>query len=199
MCALASLHIAKLQNKPITPSLKHYAYSLRRVAKSLSQPSRRGQPATLAAAMLLAFYEVWCADHQKWTNHLLGARMLVREIDFAGTTKYIKSMKQRQQREEEHERSKQIQRYGQAAVHDNGFDPLHAADDVNENIIAILMGKQPRYDQYGKVIDENVQDTGENKSYTRRDLEIYETQRDIFWWYCKQDVYQSILGGGKLL
>jgi len=199
MCALASLHIAKLQNKPITPSLKHYAYSLRRVAKSLSQPSRRGQPATLAAAMLLAFYEVWCADHQKWTNHLLGARMLVREIDFAGTTQYIKSMKQRQRSDEEYARSHQIQRYGEATLHDSGFEPSKIADDVNENIIAILMGKQLRYDQYGQVIDENVQETGQNKVYTGRDLEIYETQRDIFWWYCKQDVYQSILGGGKLL
>ena len=149
--------------------------------------------------MLLAFYEVWCADHQKWTNHLLGARMLVREIDFAGTTKYIKSMKRRQRQEEEYRRSHQIQKYEKTIIHDNGFQPSNVADDVNENIIAILMGKQLRYDQFGQVIDENFTDAGENKVYTERDLEIYETQRDLFWWYCKQDVYQSILGGSKLL
>lgn len=125
--------------------------------------------------------------------------MLVREIDFAGTTQYIKSKKQQQRREEEYARSLQVQSYEQAMAHDSGLGPSKDFDDVNENIIAILMGKQIRYDQFGQVIDENAQDPGENKTYTDRDLEIYETQRDMFWWYCKQDVYQSILGGGKLL
>ncbi|KAH8592900.1 hypothetical protein B0O99DRAFT_596726 [Bisporella sp. PMI_857] len=196
MCALASLHIAKLQNKAITPSLKHYAYGLRRVAKSVSSPSRRGLPATLAAAMLLAFYEVWCADHQKWTNHLLGARMLVREIDFVGMTKYIKTLKRRQRQEDEHARMYQAQQQGRVFHYDGHYPGTE--DDVNENIVAILMGKQLRYDQFGQIITEEDSDTHGSKSYTKRELEIYEIQRDLFWWYCKQDVYQSILGGGKL-
>ncbi|KAG9241931.1 hypothetical protein BJ878DRAFT_202247 [Calycina marina] len=198
MCALASLHIAKLQNKSVTPSLRHYAYSIRRVAKSLGQPTKRVHPATLAAAMLLAFYEVWCADHQKWTNHLLGACMLVREIDFAGTTRYIKSMKQRQRQEQEHTRYEQHHQHEYSATGNSVDNTISSVDDVNENIVAIIMGKQIRYDQHGQVIDEDIQETRDTKVYTKRDLEIYENQRDLFWWYCKQDVYQSILGGGKL-
>jgi hypothetical protein len=34
---------------------------------------------------------------------------------------------------------------------------------------------------------------------TDRDIEQYENVRDLFWWYCKMDVYQSMLGGTKLL
>src|SRR6187402_1953472 len=86
MLALGSLHIAKLQRVPITASLKHYAVSLRRLAKSTSSPTRRNYPATLASCMLLAFYECWCADHQKWTNHLIGAKRLLQEIDFKNMT-----------------------------------------------------------------------------------------------------------------
>ena len=32
-----------------------------------------------------------------------------------------------------------------------------------------------------------------------QDAENYDNVRDLFWWYCKMDVYQSMLGGTKLL
>jgi hypothetical protein len=198
MLAVASLHIAKLQNGPVTASLKHYAFGLRKVAKSVSLHNRRGHPATLAAAMLLAMYECWGADHQKWSNHLLGARMLVKEIDFAGMTRYIKSVKL-QQRREERAREYQAQQQGLNVIPDQRSRYLGATEDVDENIVSMLMGKKLRYDQYGRILEDSLPDDGGNKTYTARDLEIYETQRDLFWWYCKQDVYQSILGGGRLL
>jgi hypothetical protein len=198
MLALASLHIAKLQNGPITVSLKHYAIGLRRVAKSVSLPSRRGQPATLAAAMLLAFYECWCADHQKWSNHLLGAKQLVREIDFAGMTRYIKSMKAQQgQGKQDKKYQAQQQRPGEFYDDKTGYNAI--AQDVDENIVNMLMGKKLRYDQYGRILAEDIPDNGSRRVYTQRELDIYESQRDLFWWYCKQDVYQSLLGGGRLL
>jgi hypothetical protein len=192
MLALASLHIAKLQNGPITASYKHYALSLRRVAKSVSLPTRRGHPATLAAALLLAFYECWSADHQKWSNHLLGAKQLVREIDFAGMTKYIK-------------KKAQAERHEEADSYNEAFSPEFeesyqpSVGEVDENLVGILMGRKIQYDQYGQIIDDGAFSSGTAKEYTKRDLEIYETQRDLFWWYCKQDCYQAILGGGRLL
>ncbi len=188
MLAIASLHIAKLQNGPITASFKHYALSLRRVAKSVSLPTRRGHPATLAAALLLAFYECWSADHQKWTNHLLGARQLVREIGFAEMTRYIK-----RRTAEDRRQKNQRGRHGEEIRF-----PPHV-DEVDETLIGILMGNKVRYDQFGHIMDDDVLEHDQYKEYTKRDLEIYETQRDLFWWYCKQDTYQSILGGGRLL
>ncbi|KAE8447812.1 hypothetical protein EG329_010206 [Mollisiaceae sp. DMI_Dod_QoI] len=187
MLAIASLHIAKLQNGPITASFKHYALSLRRVAKSVSLPTRRGHPATLAAALLLAFYECWSADHQKWTNHLLGARQLVREIGFAEMTRYIK-----RRTAEDRRQKNQLGRHGEEIRF-----PPHV-DEVDETLISILMGNKVRYDQFGHIMDDDVLEHDQYKEYTKRDLEIYETQRDLFWWYCKQDTYQSILGGGRL-
>lgn len=197
MLAIGSFQIAKLQNEPITASLRHYAFGLRKVAKSVSNNSRRRQPATLAAAMLLAFYECWSADHQKWSNHLLGAKQLVREIDFAGMTRHIRNKKA-------HERQEELRRYQQAQVQGGmyGLDDRArfqpSVDEVDENIVSMLMGKEVFYDQYGQIIDDSVPgDTG--TEYSDRDLETYEIQRDLFWWYCKQDVYQSVLGGGRLL
>jgi len=197
MLALGSLHIAKLQNGPIAASLKHYAIGLRRVAKSVSIQSRRKQPATLAAAMLLAFYECWSADHQKWSNHILGAKQLVKEIDFAGMTRYIKTRKGKQ-RQEDHLRYQQAHAPGGGYELDDRARFQPNVDEVDENIVSMLMGKKLFYDRYGQIIDDN--DSGDPiKEYSERDLETYETQRDLFWWYCKQDVYQSILGGGRLL
>lgn len=196
MLAIASLHISKLQGGPITASYKHYALSLRRIAKSVSLPTRRGHPATLAAALLLAFYECWAADHQKWSNHLLGAKQLVKEIDFDGMTRYIKR-KKAQKRQEVLER--------QHYAFDNGLEydfddqsQLRTHDEIDENIVGILMGRKVSYDEYGRIIDDGRDAASWGKEYTARDLDIYETQRDLFWWYCKQDTYQSILGGGKL-
>jgi hypothetical protein len=198
MLALASLHIAKLQNEPVTAALKHYAISLRRIAECLSNPKRRNEPATLAAAMLLAFFECWTADHQKWINHLLGARQLVREIDFAGMTRYIKSQKV-QKRQEERMRYYQAQQQGSAHnFYDDRLRYQAYVDDVDETIVGMLMGKKLSYDQYGQVLDDSLPDDN-GKTYSERDLELYETQRDLFWWYCKQDAYQAILGGGRLL
>lgn len=199
MLAVASLHIAKLQNGPITASLKHYAYSLRKIGKSISQHDRRGHPATLAAAMLLAFYECWCADHQKWSNHILGAKMLVKEIDFAGMTRRIKLLNQQQRREERLREYHAQQHQVFHALQDQRAQYRGADDEVDENIVSMLMGKKLRYDEYGRVLEDNPPDSGADKTYTERDLETYETQRDLFWWYCKQDAYQSILGGGRLL
>ncbi|PBP21064.1 hypothetical protein BUE80_DR008087 [Diplocarpon rosae] len=196
MLAITSLHISKLQNGPITASYKHYALSLRRVAKSVSLPTRRGHPATLAAALLLAFYECWLADHQKWSNHLFGAKQLIKEIDFAGLTKHIK-------RQKTHERQYRLRKLHYAQEHGLKFSfddssHLRPADEVDENIVGNLMGRKVSYDEYGQIIDDRQSKSTRGKKYTKRDIEIYETQRDLFWWYCKQDSYQGILGGGKL-
>jgi hypothetical protein len=198
MLAIASLQIANLQNGSVTASLKHYAISLRKVAKSVSLPTRRGQPATLAAALLLAAYECWCADHQKWSNHLLGAKQLVREINFAEMTRYVKSVKLQQRREERMSSHHVQHEYGHE-FYDEKTRHRTYVDDVDENIVSILMGNKLRYDQYGHILDDKLPDSRGSKLYTQRDLDIYETQRDLFWWYCKQDVLQSILGGGRLL
>lgn len=190
MLALASFHIAKLYGGPITASLKHYAIGLRRVAKLVSSPIRRSHPATLAAAMLLAFYEVWSADHQKWSNHLLGAKQLIREIDFVSMAGHVKRKKAQQRRGELETRNRgQWNNNTSANNHGEQYPPLDL-DEADEILISKLMGRNA-HNQHRPSTDMPSQPTW-NSHYSQGDVETYETQRDLFWWYCKQDVSKTL-------
>jgi hypothetical protein len=112
-------------------------------------------------------------------------------------TRYIKKRKARQRREDR-AREYQARLNGIHPVADERNRLQHHVNEVDENIVGIMMGRKVQYDQYGQILDDD-EDEGWTREYTERDLEIYETQRDLFWWYCKQDAYQSILGGGRLL
>jgi hypothetical protein len=202
MLAIGSLHIAFLQDGPVTPALKHYHLAIRRIAKSVRLPTRRGQPGVLAATVLLGWYELMSGDHQKWSSHLLGATQLLKEVDFAGITRYLKSRKLQQRQA----------RYGNLYHHDMAlgivesriddrteFEDTSRHDDVNEGLVGMIMGKKIRYDEYGQVLEDLYSSGNQYRVYTQRELETYETQRDLFWWYCKQDAFQSILSGNRLL
>jgi hypothetical protein len=202
MLALGSLHMAKLLNGPITAPLKHYHLAIRRVGKAVSLPTRRGQPATLAATMLLGFFEIMNADHSKWADHVLGSRLLLQGIDFSGMTRYLKK-KKKQRRQSQYEI---IQDHNMMSdidddAHDqrNSSDYLPKDDDINENLVSIIMGKRLQYDQYGQVLDDINAPSDDNRVYTQNEIETYESQRDMFWWHCKMDSTQSILGGTKLM
>ncbi|KAI9821295.1 MAG: hypothetical protein M1827_004031 [Pycnora praestabilis] len=202
MLALASLHIAALQNSSTAASLKHYHYALRRVGKSVGLPTRRGEIATLAASLLLGFYEVMAAEHNKWSSHLRGATQLVKEINFAGMTRQAKAAKAQQ--------STQVPKYPYQNVmgsypqaypsHFYRSEPGKDKDQPDENLISTLMGRKIKYNQHGQVIND-VPNTQEpyDKRYTAKDMENFEIQSDLFWWYCKQDMIQSMISGNRLL
>lgn len=194
MLALASLHIAKLQQTSAAPSLKHYHFALKRVAKAVGLPSKRMGIATLAATLLLGFYEATTAEHNKWNSHLAGARQLVMEIDFAGTTQQIKEQTSQTQASKYHSdyNSYQQQYSGRRSSSDISLD-------LDSSLISTLMGWKSNVDQYGRIIDLNASTEPRKNALTPKDIEIYQTQRDLFWWYCKQDVYQSALSGNGLL
>lgn len=189
--AISSLHIAKLQGRPVIASLKHYHISLRRIARSVSLPTRRGHPAVVAATMLLGYYEVMAADHQKWTNHLLGAKQLLREIDYVGFTRYERTTKRQQKM---FDQQRLVDEYGQSIQQDD-------IPDINEDLIGKLIGRVVKYDGPAIVTELSQYDAPnfDQKKYSRKEMETYEYQRDLWWWFCKQDVYQSILGGNRLL
>ena len=202
MLAIGSLHMALLQESPITASLKHYHIAIRRIAKIVQLPARRGQPATLAATLLLGWYELMSADHQKWSSHLLGARQLLKEIDFVGMTKYSRNKRT------QHQKAQRTNLYhpelALGIFETHGNDEAYGRedsiqDDVNENLVGMIMGKTLRYDQHGHVLDDFRTPANEYRDFTHGELETYESQRDLFWWYCKQDAFQSILSGNRLL
>lgn len=202
MLAMASLHIAKLQNGPIAASLKHYHIAIRKLAKNVGLPTRRRQLATLATTLLLGYYEVISADHSKWCDHLLGAQQLIKQIDFAGMTRYLKTRKGRVEQARPGHLYHHSMALGVTPDYQDeamgGFE--HSVEDeVDENLVGILMGKKLKYAEYGEVFEDADEPYNGNRKYTQRDLEIFDTQRDLFWWYLKQDAIQSILSQNRLL
>lgn len=191
--AISSLHIAKLQRASETPSLKHYGYALKHIHRNVRDPAKRHSVATLAATLLLAYYEILAANHTNWNTHVAGAKQLIVETDYAHMTKAFNKMK-----------AKKAVRDRKNAYHDPDLPPpiynshpedtiLDQIPDVDEATIGFFAGIDPNYEDHGRVLD----DDGQNSQPL--DLVNYETFRDLFWWYCKQDVYQCILSGGHLM
>lgn len=197
--ALASLHIAKLQQTSPTPSLKHYHYALRRVAKAVGNPVKRRDIATLAATLLLGFFEVTTAEHNKWNSHLAGARELILEIDFVGMTRRIIAYK----KETNLIKNGSTYNYGQDQHYNNhrrmSFDILRTDKELDEDLISILMGYRTRYDEYGEVAGVAGTPPHHQVPLTPKDVEDFEIQCDLYWWYAKQDMYQSLISGNRLL
>ncbi|RYO75042.1 hypothetical protein DL762_010183 [Monosporascus cannonballus] len=165
------------------------------------RPARRAQPANLAATLLLAFYEVWNSDHVKWSKHLLGARWVFREIPLAEMTRSVMAMKM-----EERQRRAQARQFefeaGFADPNDQEEEPtvLHRDwDEVNVDLLRAITGKDLTYDEFGMLPEEFSMFPRSKKKLTAKDIETYERLSDLFWWYAKMDVYQSILGGTRLL
>lgn len=195
--AISSLHIAKLQHASETPSFKHYGYALKRIHRSVRNPDKRNSAATLAATLLLGYYEIVAANHTNWNTHLAGAKQLVIETDFAGMTKEFRQMK-----------ADKTMRDSQNPYYMPDMPPLpynsHPYDalldqipDTDEGVVSIFAGKGLKYDEYGRIIDQSSDDREEHRKSL--DLVNYETLKDLFWWYCKQDVYQSIISGNPLM
>lgn len=189
MLALASLHIAKIQGASSTPSFRHYAWALKRVHSCVGKPTTRHQTETLAASLLLGFYEVMAADHIKWNSHLLGAKQLISETDFAGMTRQCRRMKSQTINGRSYDQ--RAQSYD-LPLTDRERADLDQISDIDERVVSMFAGREVRYDDHGRVLDGH-------QMLQRLDLSGFEMLKDLFWWYCKQDVYQSIVSGNALL
>lgn len=189
--ASASLQLAKLQGTPDTAAIKHYNVALRRVGKNVRTPVKRKHPATLAATLLLGYYEVWDGNHNKWCDHLYGARILFSEMQLRDMSKRCLAAKASKDR-----------LAARAAMIKMGLCTAGAAlpKDPNEldfGLLSTISGYHLDASDY-YLTDEQLLSM-DHSQITERDLRDYENLRDLFWWYCKMDVYQGILGGTPLL
>jgi hypothetical protein len=190
--------MAKTEGAPPTAAMKHYHLSLRRVAKNYQSPTKRTETATLAATLLLGFYEVWNSDHEKWCRHMWGARAIIRELPLREMTKEVLALKRAR-------RQRQLEQLSQHQCDGSCFS-LHAGlesdlFEIDPNLIAQLTGQGVDYGDPGYVVDDQARRPSQR--YTERDIEtyesLYESLSDLYWWFCKMDVYQSILGGTRPL
>ena len=190
MLALASLHIARLTGASVTPSLSHYAWALKRIHHCVGHKKKRLNVTTIAATMLLGFYEIMTADHMKWNMHLAGAKQLFVETDFVGMMQQFRQMKTAAAAKDRMEQ----RRYSEPQGHVSVDERLRQIPDVNERIISDIVGKEVRYGGHqGQVM------TSQLSIPKELDLGKLEILKDLYWWYCKQDAYQSIISGNHLL
>lgn len=195
--ALGSLHIARLQKASITPSLKHYAYALKRIHHAVGNPKKRLQVTTLAATLLLGFYELMTADHAKWSAHLLGAKQLLMETDYAAFTKQAKAMKAEQDEYDKHVQFQDPTLPLPPRPYADIFKSGHSMPD--EQVVSSLIGRKLRYDERGHVIEDFDNVSRTSRTPSMMDMSKYEMLQDLFWWYCRQDSYQSMISGNHLL
>jgi hypothetical protein len=204
MLALASLQIAYLQGSPPTASLRHYHFALRRIAKAVALPSRRTKVATIAATLILSHYEAMTAEHSKWSSHLAGATQLLMEVDFKGMTRRIRARNARMALM--HVKQEPTHSYESGSVtakskenasswSSHEFTPYSNESSVDENLVSRFMGWNVRYEQNTGIVDDDF----DKMPLTERDIETYNTQSDLFWWACKQDIIQSSVSGNRLL
>ena len=198
MLALSSLHVARLQGASITPSYKHYAYSLKRLGRSLIHPKKRLSIPTLATALLLAFYEVWTAEHTKWSTHLVGAAQLLAELDFRSLTREARRLRAAQMAEERQFPSQNPE----IVIDQQQFSENLRERDLqpDENLVSAIVGKQVSYDDFGMVIE----DSGARQDAKIRlsgdfNIKSFETLEDLYWWYCRHDMWQSCVSGNPLM
>lgn len=190
MLALASLHIARLKNGNTTPSVMHYAWALKRVHHCVGHPKKRLKLTTIAASMLLGFYEIMAADHMKWNMHLAGSKQLFVEIKFDEIMQQFRRMKiERASRHHLGDR----RRRSDTQPSFSQDDLLDQIPDVDERMISKLVGHEVRYGDPDHMTTP--------PSSIRPALNLLELGmiKDLYWWYCKQDAYQSIVSGNPLL
>ncbi|KAJ5666801.1 hypothetical protein N7462_011210 [Penicillium macrosclerotiorum] len=195
--AVSSLHIAYLQNATTTVSMKHYHYALKRIGRAVGLPLRRKQIGTLAATTLLAYYEVISADHSKWNSHVAGAAQLIREVDFAGATRDLRA-----HRRKASEQRRQMG-WSDTPMYHTGFgdvpddDPFAVKEgSVDEALLGSILGRAVNFDEFGVVEDGYM--NSPKKHFSRKDIENFRIQCDLYWWYTKQDVFHSLISGDKL-
>ena len=61
-------------------------------------------------------------------------------------------------------------------------------------MISNFVGREVRYEDPRGYVE-----TEQSRIPQELDLSNFEILKDLFWWYCKQDAYQSIVSGNPLL
>jgi hypothetical protein len=139
------------------------------------------------------------AEHSKWSSHVAGAAQLIQDIDFRGITREVRAMRARVRAR----RNAAFQSGGWSDF-DRSFlegvseeDPFADKEsDIDEDLISALVGRAIQYDEIGQVEPDKRKP---NLSFTAKDIENFRIQCDLYWLYCKQDLFRSIISGNHLL
>ncbi|KYK59422.1 Fungal transcriptional regulatory protein [Drechmeria coniospora] len=172
--ATANLQIANLQDTSEVEALKHDHWSLNQITKSERSLQSGTDVATLAASLLLAYFRVWMSDHSKWYDRLRVARKLFGQIALRDMSRvYL--------------RAKREASFSAGVNHLCEFD---------YDLLSSITGTRVCAEHYN--LEEGEPSDLRYRSASNTNIKQYDILRDLFWWYAKMDVYQSILGATKL-
>ena len=65
----------------------------------------------------------------------------------------------------------------------------------DEGMISTIVGEKVSYDDFGRVLEETGKRASTNAIFNDLDLRTYEILQDVFWFYARQDAFQSIISG----
>lgn len=122
------------------------------------------------------------ADHKNWCKHLNGAGILLREIPLREQARRCLPRR----RQIEHDRS----------LNDPTFLPKDQ-ENLDYGLLRTITGRQIRPEDYG--LGNDAAEMLKPLDVSQQEIDKFEILADLFWWFCKMDVYQSVLGGTKLL
>jgi hypothetical protein len=194
--AVSSLHISKIQHTSDSIALKHFTYAARRVGKLLSVAGKRHEATTLATVLLLGYYEILNADHSRWNLHLAGATKVLSEQDITRMSRRVRAARRR---------ALQISTNGiassslpaddafRAGIAPSLFDEIEW--DVDVSLIQELTGEALQYDE----VEPGILATPDYRAVSEEEIGTHRTKMDLWWWFCKQDLFQSMVSGDRLL
>lgn len=208
--AIAGLQLAKLQGSNSVFALKQYQLAINRLRKNARTPTRIRQPASLAASLLLAYFDVWKSDHAEWSTQLFAARVIFHYLGLRKMSHRCLRAKLKRQKKAEEETRRSMGSFFPTS----SFNIKHGNDAqyINFDLLQTITGFPVLPEDYGvgegfdADPDYTVGSSNARESRPRgldhvtdKEIREYENLRDLFWWYCKMDVYQSMLGATRLL
>jgi hypothetical protein len=171
---------------------------LKRLGRSLGNPKKRHSISTLATSLLLAHYEVWTAEHIKWSTHLTGAAQLLAELDFRSLTREARRLKAAQIAQER----RFPYQNPEMLIDQRQFNHRLEQSDMmpDERLVSTIVGNKVSYDDFGMVLEESGarHDTGQQPP-RKLDLTSYEIMQDLYWWYCRHDAFQCMISSNSLM
>jgi hypothetical protein len=187
--AVSSLHISKLQGQNSREHVVHYSYAIQMLGRSIARKQNSGEVANLGATLLLGYYEVMSNGHVNWTKHLMGSLQLIKQIDYKSMverTRYILQSSQSDPVTADIAWNK-LQDCG------HNFRPH---EQVDSKLISTLVGREVANNGPRKISDDPanqwlIQSMAANMS--RNDIDDFQLKCDLYWWFAKQDVFQSML------
>ena len=70
----------------------------------------------------------------------------------------------------------------------------------DEILVSTIVGKKVSYEHHGRVIEDVEMNTDRKYGIPGKlDLRTFETAQDLYWWYARQDAFQSIISGNPLM